>query len=64
MAEITLSSNSYKHNFHLISSHIGSNVELAAVLKDNAYGHGLEQISTLARECGIKSVFVKNYNEA
>lgn len=64
MAEITLSSASYKHNFHLISSHIGANVELAAVLKDNAYGHGLEQISTLARECGIKSVFVKNYNEA
>lgn len=64
MAEITLSSESYKHNFHLISSHIGTDVEIAAVLKDNAYGHGLEQMSILARECGIKSVFVKNYNEA
>lgn len=64
MAHITLSHKAYKHNFNLISSYIGSNVEIAAVLKDNAYGHGLEQISAFARECGIQSVFVKNYSEA
>ncbi|WP_295699958.1 alanine racemase [uncultured Helicobacter sp.] len=64
MAEITLSSQAYKHNFQLLSSHIGTDIELAAVLKDNAYGHGLEQISTLAKQCGVKSVFVKNYAEA
>lgn len=38
--------------------------EMALVLKDNAYGHGLEQIAALARAWGIKSVFVKNYAEA
>ncbi len=64
MAEITLSSVAYKHNFNIISSHIGADVGLAAVLKDNAYGHGLIQISNIAVECGIKNVFVKNYAEA
>ena len=64
MSEIIIDSQSYKHNLNLISSHIGTSTELAIVLKDNAYGHGLEQISTLAREYGIKSVFVKNYAEA
>nr|WP_317404494.1 alanine racemase [uncultured Helicobacter sp.] len=68
MAEIILDSKAYKHNLNLISSHIGShsssNVELAAVLKDNAYGHGLKEIASIAAEYGIKSVFVKNHNEA
>lgn len=68
MAEITLSSQAYKHNFHLISSYIRANVstdvQIAAVLKDNAYGHGLEQMAALAKACGIKNVFVKNYAEA
>ena len=68
MAEIILDSKAYKHNLNLIHSHINShnksNVELAAVLKDNAYGHGLKEIATIASDYGIKSVFVKNYNEA
>ncbi|TLD95732.1 alanine racemase [Helicobacter jaachi] len=64
MAEITLNSQALKHNLNIISSHIGANIELGAVLKDNAYGHGLEQIALLARDYGIKSVFVKNYAEA
>lgn len=64
MSELILNSRAYKHNLDLISSHIGANTELAFVLKDNAYGHGLEQMSDLAQSCGIKSVFVKNYAEA
>ena len=34
------------------------------MLKDNAYGHGLEQIATLAREFGVRDVFVKTHFEA
>ena len=67
MSELILDSQAYKHNLNLISSHIalhGSKAELAAVLKDNAYGHGLAQIADLAKQSGIKSVFVKNYAEA
>lgn len=68
MSEIILDSKAYKHNLNLIHTHIKShnksNIELATVLKDNAYGHGLEQIARIAAEYGIKSVFVKNQNEA
>lgn len=38
--------------------------EIALVMKDNAYGHGLLQIAQLAKENGIDCVFVKNYDEA
>lgn len=64
MSELILNSQAYKHNLKLITSHIGSQVEIALVLKDNAYGHGLQQMSNLAQQNGIKSVFVKNYAEA
>lgn len=64
MAEILLDSNAYKHNLNLIASTIKDKQKLALVLKDNAYGHGLEQISNLALNFGIKNVFVKNFTEA
>lgn len=35
-----------------------------AVLKDNAYGHGLEMMAQLVREYGIRKVAVKNLLEA
>lgn len=40
------------------------NTQIAAVIKDNAYGHGIEEISNLLVEFGINSVFVKNNLEA
>ena len=38
--------------------------KIALVLKDNAYGHGLVEIATLAKEYGIKKAVVRNYVEA
>lgn len=38
--------------------------QIALVMKDNAYGHGLLQIAQLAKENDIDCVFVKNYDEA
>ena len=35
------------------------NTQIACVIKDNAYGHGIIEISKLLSEFGIKSVFVK-----
>lgn len=69
MSELIINSKHFKHNLHIIDSHINSfekshKVEIALVLKDNAYGHGLEQIAQLAAMNGVKSVFVKNYDEA
>lgn len=67
MSQILLDSKAFKHNLNLISSTIqkaSPNTQIALVLKDNAYGHGLELMANLAKEYGIKSVFVKNYDEA
>ena len=69
MAYITINHNFFKHNLDIFRQHLKTinpqkNIEVAAVLKDNAYGHGLEIMSDLAMKNGIKSVFVKNYNEA
>ncbi|RAX53008.1 alanine racemase [Helicobacter sp. 16-1353] len=49
-------------NLHILKNTI--NTQIAAVIKDNAYGHGIEEISNLLVEFGINSVFVKNNFEA
>ncbi|RDU69691.1 alanine racemase [Helicobacter cholecystus] len=64
MAEVLINSQYFKHNLNLISKHLFNRQTLALVLKDNAYGHGLREIASLARENGIESVFVKNEFEA
>ncbi|MCI5969382.1 alanine racemase [Helicobacter sp.] len=38
--------------------------KIAIVLKDNAYGHGIIEIATLAKEAKIQTAFVKNIQEA
>ena len=68
MAYIRLDSKAFFHNLTAITNELSkacsTTPNLALVLKDNAYGHGLEQIAHLAKQAGIESVFVKNYAEA
>ncbi|STP13133.1 alanine racemase [Helicobacter mustelae] len=64
MAQILIDSQKYKNNLDLITSHLHDKTKLAIVLKDNAYGHGLEEMAHLSHNYGIKSVFVKNESEA
>lgn len=64
MAKLLIRSSFFKHNLDLIASHTNAKDKLALVLKDNAYGHGIKEIATLAQDYGIKSVFVKNQVEA
>ena len=64
MAELLISSQNFKHNLNLITQFLDCQDNLALVLKDNAYGHGLREIAGLARESEIESVFVKNEAEA
>ena len=47
---IELSKNSLFHNLRLFRKAIGKKVKLAAVVKANAYGHGLKEIISLLRE--------------
>ena len=64
MAKIVLNKSNYFNNLKIISDHAGSIDKVAVVLKDNAYGHGLEEISSMAKEFGVKSAVVRTLDEA
>jgi alanine racemase len=60
---IKLDKKAFFHNLDYFSS-VCSKEKLAIALKDNAYGHGIEQISLMCEEYGIKHVFVRDLSEA
>ncbi len=64
MAYIKLNKKNFFHNLDIICSHAKDKSKVAIVLKDNAYGHGLIEISTMAKEYGIQNAVVKNTYEA
>ncbi|PAF51684.1 alanine racemase [Helicobacter sp. 13S00401-1] len=68
MSLITLDSENFRHNLDLFTTHVNNisnnKAKVCMVLKDNAYGHGLEEMSELAAKANIKEVFVKNFLEA
>jgi len=64
MAKITINSKNYFHNLELLCEKAGGIDRLMVVVKDNAYGHGLEIMAKLASEYGIKKAAVKNIKEA
>lgn len=64
MAKIVLSKENFFHNLNICAQQAGSKDKIAIVLKDNAYGHGLEEISQMANEFGIKKAVVQVYEEA
>lgn len=64
MAHIILDFDAYKHNLEYLGKKVGDISKVMAVLKDNAYGHGLKQMAPLAAACGIKRAVVKDTKEA
>lgn len=64
MAYITLNKNNFFNNLDTIANHSKSKDKIAIVLKDNAYGHGLSEIASLACEYGIKKAVVRTQDEA
>ncbi len=64
MSFIEISKQNYFHNLDILCDKLGSKDRLAVVLKDNAYGHGLELIAKLASEYGITKVIVRTSDEA
>lgn len=64
MAKILLNKKNLFYNFGVISKQTGSVEKIAVVLKDNAYGHGLLEMATMAKEFGIKKAVVKSLEEA
>ncbi|MGB5792294.1 alanine racemase [Poseidonibacter sp.] len=64
MAKILINKDNLFHNLKIISNHAGSKEKVAIVLKDNAYGHGLKEIASLAKEFGITKAVVRTLDEA
>ncbi|NPA54844.1 MAG: alanine racemase [Epsilonproteobacteria bacterium] len=62
MAYIKLSKSNLFANVDNISN--TSNCEILAVIKDNAYGHGIVQIAKMLQQKGIQRVCVRNNDEA
>ncbi len=64
MAKIIISRENFYYNLNQIALKTGSKEKIAIVLKDNAYGHGLQEMATLASEYGIRYAVVRNSTEA
>ncbi len=64
MAEIRLSKSHLFYNLATLSRLAGSLARIMAVLKDNAYGHGLKEFAPLVAAYGIRSVAVRTNREA
>ena len=64
MAHITLSKQNFFYNLDKITQQTKSKEKIALVLKDNAYGHGLLEMASLAKEYGITKAVVQLNSEA
>jgi len=64
MAYITLNKKHFFNNLDIIADKTKSKDKIALVLKDNAYGHGLLEVATMAKEYGIKKAVVRCEVEA
>ena len=64
MAHINLNKKSFFHNLDIIAQVASAKDKIAVVLKDNAYGHGLVEMASMAQEYGIKNAVVRTHQEA
>ena len=64
MAYITLNKNHFFNNLDIIAKRTKTKDKIALVLKDNAYGHGLLEIASLAKEYGVTKAVVRSECEA
>ncbi|MGD0016788.1 MAG: alanine racemase [Verrucomicrobiia bacterium] len=53
-----------RHNVALIRRRIGPQTKLMAVVKADAYGHGLSQVAATLMQCDVDAFAVANLNEA
>jgi len=61
---ITLNEKALKNNVDFLKKKMGAKVLISAVVKANAYGHGIEQIVPLFEKYGINHYSVFSYIEA
>lgn len=63
MSKIVLKKEAFFYNANLLSS-IAKSKNIYAVLKDNAYGHGLDEIARLCAQYGFVRAIVRDFSEA
>ncbi len=64
MASIKINKQNFFHNLNQFALKSGSKKSIAIVLKDNAYGHGLELMAQLSQEFELTKAVVRTYAEA
>jgi len=64
MSYIELNKSAFFNNLDIIAKKCKDRDKIALVLKDNAYGHGLLEVATMAKEYGITKVVVRSPEEA
>jgi alanine racemase len=60
-AEVSLSA--LRHNFGVLQEHVGANITICAVVKCNAYGHGVEDCAPALEQAGAKWFGVTSTDE-
>ncbi len=63
MALIEINRDNLFYNLNWFSKRVGSKSKLAVVLKDNAYGHGIDIIARLSYKFGVKRAVVRDIRE-
>lgn len=61
---IELSKPAFQKNLEFLQDYIGKDVRISAVIKGNAYGHGIDKYMPMAEECGIRHFSVFSADEA
>ena len=61
---ITLNQSAVNNNLKFLKRKLGSRVIISAVVKANAYGHGIEQMVPLLEQAGVNHFSVFDYTEA
>lgn len=64
MSFIELNKSAFFNNLDIIAQKTADINKISLVLKDNAYGHGLLEIASMAKEYGISKAVVRNELEA
>lgn len=64
MAHIELNKSAFFNNLDIIAQKTADKDKIAIVLKDNAYGHGLLEVASMAKEYGLSKAVVRDEKEA
>jgi alanine racemase len=63
-SSLEISASAYKQNIEFIRSRIGEKREISAVVKGNAYGHGIAQLVPIAEQAGVHHFSTFSSDEA